>query len=149
MSGHLAEPGQPADHPGLSQLDREECLRLLASAPIGRLGLTVGALPLVLPVNFALSEMGILVRTSAGSKLDAAVANHVVCFEADGVEAFAHGGWSVIVTGVARVLTDGDVAQISVAHLPHWVDDGAEHVMAISTDRISGRRLHHQARTGV
>lgn len=147
MSGHRAGPARRTDHPGLSELAAEECLGLLATAPIGRLGLTVGALPLVLPVNFALSELGILVRTSSGSKLDAAVANQVVCFEADGVDVFAHGGWSVVVTGVARVLTDGEVAQISATHLPHWVDDGAEHVVAIATEHISGRRLQHQARS--
>jgi hypothetical protein len=41
---------------GLERLDRDECLRLLASVPVGRLIFTVNALPMVRPVNFALME---------------------------------------------------------------------------------------------
>ncbi len=39
------------DRNGLEVLEREECLRLLAGATIGRLGITIGTLPVVLPVN--------------------------------------------------------------------------------------------------
>ena len=61
------------DRNGLEVLDRDECLRLLAFATIGRVGFTSGALPAVLPVNFHLDGERILVRTGRGSKLDAAL----------------------------------------------------------------------------
>ena len=42
------------DHDGLEVLSRTECLRLLRTAVVGRLALTTGALPTVLPVNFTM-----------------------------------------------------------------------------------------------
>jgi nitroimidazol reductase NimA-like FMN-containing flavoprotein (pyridoxamine 5'-phosphate oxidase superfamily) len=42
------------DRNGLEVLDRDECLRLLATATLGRIGLTSQSLPTVLPVNFIL-----------------------------------------------------------------------------------------------
>ena len=52
---------------GTVELSREECLSLLVTAPFGRLVLTEGALPAVLPVNFLLDAAGIVIRTSVGS----------------------------------------------------------------------------------
>ena len=43
------------DRSGLEILDREECLRLLATATLGRVGITNGALPAIVPINFRLS----------------------------------------------------------------------------------------------
>ena len=90
------------DRNGLQVLDRSECLELLRSVPVGRIGVTSGALPTILPVNFLLDGDRVLIRTGRGSKLDAATRNAVVAFEADDVDAFARVGWSVVVTGVAR-----------------------------------------------
>ena len=39
---------------GLEELDRDECLRLLRSATLGRLAVVIGGQPLVFPVNFTL-----------------------------------------------------------------------------------------------
>jgi hypothetical protein len=40
------------DRNGLEVLSRHECLRLLGTATLGRIGVTSDALPTVLPVNF-------------------------------------------------------------------------------------------------
>ena len=89
------------DRNGLEVLDRDECLRLLAVATLGRIGFTSGALPTVLPVNFHLDGERILVRTARGSTLEAALRNVVVAFEVDDFDPIEHAGWSVAVTGVA------------------------------------------------
>ena len=94
------------DRNGLEVLDREECLRLLATATLGRLGLTSGALPTVLPVNFRLDSERVLVRTGRGSKLDAATQNTVVAFEVDDFDPLFQSGWSVVIVGMAREVTD-------------------------------------------
>ena len=83
---HTPDPESDAmelDRNGLEVLASDQCLRLLAQAPLGRVGLTSGALPVILPVNFLLQEDHILVRTGRGTKLDAATRNAVVAFEAD------------------------------------------------------------------
>nr|QIY68239.1 pyridoxamine 5'-phosphate oxidase family protein [Streptomyces sp. RLB1-33] len=61
-------------------------------------------MPAVLPVNFSLDEDGaVVLRTSATSELVGAIDGAVVAFETD---AAAHSGWSVVVTGMATVVTD-------------------------------------------
>ena len=59
-------------------------------APLGRVGVSGGALPSVLPVNFRFDGRQILIRTGVGTKLDAAVANAVVAFEVDEIDPVAH-----------------------------------------------------------
>ena len=139
-------PSLPLDRNGLEVLDREISLRLLASSTLGRIGVTDGALPTILPVNFVFDGERILVRTSAGTKLHAAAAGAVVAFEVDDFDPLYHSGWSVVVTGPAQEVTDPeDLARARQAHLPHWSPaDG--NVIAIDPAIVSGRRLtpgHH------
>ena len=130
------------DRNGLEVLGREECLRLLGSAVIGRLGLSSGALPVVLPVNFLLDDDRILIRTSPGTKLDRALAGAVVAFEVDDVEPFGHSGWSVLVTGTATTVDDAEeLSRIQRLPLAHWAPGAAEHVVAISVELVTGRRI--------
>ena len=130
------------DRNGLEVLDREECLRLLGKATIGRVALSSGALPVILPVNFLLDGERILVRTGKGTKLDHALAGSVVAFEVDDIDRWRHHGWSVAVTGVAHVVDDpDDLARIERLPLAHWAPAGGEHVLALSVEMISGRRI--------
>jgi hypothetical protein len=136
------------DRNGLEILPREECMRLLAACTLGRLAVSSGALPMILPVNFLLDQDRILIRTSPGTKLDAAVANAVVAFEVDDFDVFSHAGWSVAITGMARQITDPDeLGRTHSLPIPHWApSDG--HVISISIDLISGRRIPLDHRHG-
>jgi nitroimidazol reductase NimA-like FMN-containing flavoprotein (pyridoxamine 5'-phosphate oxidase superfamily) len=130
------------DRNGLEVLDRDECLRLLAVATIGRIGFTSGALPRVLPVNFRLDGERILVRTGRGSKLDAALQNAVVAFEVDDFDPIYHSGWSVAVTGVAAEVRD--LFELDGARrepVARWASGRDEAMIAISTEIVSGRRI--------
>ena len=130
------------DDNGLEVLEREECLRLLAGATLGRIGVSSGALPAVLPVNFWLDGNRILILTGEGSKLDAATRNTVVAFEVDSFDPMYHSGWSVVVTGVAREITDPrELAAVRTAPMAQWSPRGRSRVVAIDTDLISGRRI--------
>lgn len=129
------------DRNGLEVLGREECLRLLASATLGRVVVTTGALPSVLPVNFQLDRDRILFRTGVGTKLDAATDNAVVAFEVDEIDAGARTGWSVVVTGVARELTDVGLAEAQRLALTRWAPGDDHRIVAISIDIVSGRRI--------
>jgi nitroimidazol reductase NimA-like FMN-containing flavoprotein (pyridoxamine 5'-phosphate oxidase superfamily) len=87
------------DAPELSVLSRDECLRLLGGVAVGRVGLSIDALPVVLPVNFALFEEDIVFRTVEGTKFHAAAAGAVVAFEADSYEPGGTSGWGVVCSG--------------------------------------------------
>ena len=130
------------DRNGLEVLERDECLRLLVSAKLGRLGVTDGALPTILPVNFRVRDGQIVFRTGIGTKLAAATENAVVAFEVDDMDPMDHHGWSVVVTGIAREITDpGELARIVSDTIPRFAPQGDGRVVAVSMDMVTGRRL--------
>lgn len=85
--------------PELKVLSRDGCLALLATVPVGRVGLSIDALPVVLPVNFALLDGDVVFRTVNGTKCHAAAAGAVLAFEADSYEPDGTKGWGVVVPG--------------------------------------------------
>jgi uncharacterized protein len=130
------------DRNGLEVLDRDECLRLLATASLGRIGITSGALPVILPVNFRLVGESIVFRTASGTKLDAATRGAVVAFEVDAMDPIEHTGWSVMVTGIARPVTDpAEVDAIRPERVARWAPLGEGCLVAVSTELVDGRRI--------
>ena len=130
----------PFDRNDLEVLGRDECLRLLASQAVGRVGLSAGALPVILPVNFHLDGDRVLVRTGFGTKLTAAMRNAVVCLEVDEIDPIYHSGWSVLVTGTARELVGAELEGALRLPLRPWSGHG-DHVVEIRVELVSGRRL--------
>ena len=114
-----------------------ECLRLLAGERLGRVAITVNALPVILPVRFALDRDEILFRAAVGGLLAQATRQAVVAFEADGSEP-GLGSWSVLATGMARHLAEGDGRALSV--LPPWSSE-TDVFVALTPQLLSGRRL--------
>ena len=134
--------GPDLDRNGLEVLDRTECLRLLASATLGRIGISSGALPVILPINFRLVGNTIVFRTTSVTKLDAATRGSVVAFEVDAMDPIEHTGWSVMVTGVARQVTDAEeLDAMRPDRVARWAPRGEDRIVAISTDMVSGRRI--------
>lgn len=128
---------------GFRELDRQECLRLLAGAAVGRIVHTRQALPAVLPVNFALDDDGtVLMRTSAASELVRAIDGSVVAFEADQVDVTTQSGWSVVITGAATVVTDSAEHERLVRTGPRsWVPAPQEVFVRIAPELVTGREL--------
>lgn len=132
----------PTDRNGLVVLDRADCLRLLSTATLGRVGLCMRALPIVLPVNFVVDGDRVIIRTGAGSKLEAAMERAVVAFEVDDIDPVYHEGWSVVVTGMAEVVSDpGDIARLEHLPLRPWSTVPGDTFLSIRTELLSGRRL--------
>jgi nitroimidazol reductase NimA-like FMN-containing flavoprotein (pyridoxamine 5'-phosphate oxidase superfamily) len=131
------------DRNGLVVLDRAECLRLLSTVTLGRIAITSAAMPLILPVNFKLVGDLICLRTTAGTKLDAATAGTVVAFEVDDIDPFSHEGWSVVVVGEAHHLKWTATVGGDALAIPRWAPKGAEEsvVVAIEPTIVSGRRI--------
>src|ERR1700722_7629194 len=87
---------------GLDVLDPTECIRLICTETIGRLGVVVAGRPQIYPVNFVLAGEDIMIRTDEGTKLSASVGAPVV-FEVDHLDQDARAGWSVVVHGWAHL----------------------------------------------
>ncbi|GED83991.1 pyridoxamine 5'-phosphate oxidase family protein [Streptomyces sp. NPDC088353] len=132
-----------SDNDGFRSMDRQECLRLMAEVPVGRVVYTRQALPAVLPVNFALAaDASVLLRTSAGSDLVRAVDGVVVAFEADAFDAQSRSGWSVVVTGRATVVTDPVEHERLLRTGPRsWMPIEEDVFVRIEATMVTGREL--------
>jgi hypothetical protein len=138
----VTEPFVDLDRNGLIVLSRTECVRLLSQATFGRVAVSMGALPVILPVNYRLIDDRIVFRTSPGSKLDAATTGAVVSFEVDSVEPLSHAGWSVIVTGIAaEVTTPAALAAIAEHNVPCWAHGAGDRIVEVPLTLVSGRLL--------
>ncbi|MEU7632622.1 pyridoxamine 5'-phosphate oxidase family protein [Nocardia sp. NPDC049220] len=127
------------------ELDRSEAMRLLASAPFGRIVFTRDALPAIRPVTHLVDDRGfIITRTQLGPGLAASVQGRqsvVVAYQVDDIDPIDRLGWSVVVTGVARTVVDPQVAAGYAALLPSWADLAAEALVAIEPTLVTGLRL--------
>jgi nitroimidazol reductase NimA-like FMN-containing flavoprotein (pyridoxamine 5'-phosphate oxidase superfamily) len=137
------DPMSPDANYTLSTLPRDECLQLLASQELGRLAVVDDGQPLIFPVNFALDGDLVVFRADPGTKL-AAASLGLVAFEVDAVDAAAHTGWSVLVTGVGQEMTDAmdhlSERLLSISLSP-WAPGDKAHWMRIKPIDITGRRL--------
>jgi nitroimidazol reductase NimA-like FMN-containing flavoprotein (pyridoxamine 5'-phosphate oxidase superfamily) len=120
---------------GFVTLTADECRRLLRANQIGRVAVTSGALPCVLPVQYALESERLLLRTPGHHEVGHGIDGQVVGFETDDLD-LEHGvGWCVSVTGTAQVVHDaGDLDEIHP-----WFSDGV--VLALTTDVLVGHRV--------
>lgn len=128
---------------GLAEVSHAECMRLLGRATFGRVGLCVDGVPAIFPVIVALVDDVVVFRTVPGTKLEMASGGAVVALEVDEFDRERREGWSVLVRGLASVVDDDDLAARARAVLvPTWIgEDAAEHLVQISTDLVTGRRL--------
>ncbi|MFF9896224.1 pyridoxamine 5'-phosphate oxidase family protein [Streptomyces longispororuber] len=124
-------------------LDRQDCLRLLAKVPVGRVVYTRHALPAVLPVNFSLdTDTSVLLRTTPDSDFVHAIDGTVVAFEADEFDATARSGWSVVVTGEATVVTDpAEHDRLSQTGPASWMPLADTVFVRIESEMVTGREL--------
>ncbi|GAB3965774.1 pyridoxamine 5'-phosphate oxidase family protein [Actinoallomurus acanthiterrae] len=134
------------DSGGLEILSEEECRRLISAAPLGRIVFTDRALPAIQPVNFVVARGEVVIRTSSGSKLAAAARNAVVAFEVDEFDPAIHTGWSVVIVGHARVVSEnGEISHLRDLPLRTWTPNEHDYYIAIRPELISGRRLPEAA----
>ncbi len=132
--------------PTLVELGRDECLELLGTATIGRVVLSVHCIPVAVPVNLSVIDGNALFTTDVGSKLRAAVLGQVVSVEADDVDRTYHTGWSVLLTGVAQIVSDPEtIRQTRRAHQA-WAPGAHPFLVKVPSTVISGRRLEWAAR---
>jgi uncharacterized protein len=127
----------------LEEIDRNECLRLLASQQMGRLAVADhGAYPPhIIPVNFIVDGDRVIFRTNAGLKFRLSVlAEHSVSFEVDEVDAQGHMAWSVVVQGRAELLNADDVAALA-SWLRPWAPGDRTQWVRIVPYTVTGRRL--------
>ncbi|HEY6530924.1 MAG TPA: pyridoxamine 5'-phosphate oxidase family protein [Acidimicrobiales bacterium] len=127
---------------GIEAMDRPECLKRLRANKLGRVAVVIEGHPVLSPITYAVTDELIVFRIAKGSKLDRALRGGPVSFEIDDADLAAGTGWSVIVTGWARVATTPAQADhFATLGLPAWADDDSDDWIVVHPERISGRRL--------
>ncbi|WP_245550929.1 pyridoxamine 5'-phosphate oxidase family protein [Nocardia paucivorans] len=126
-------------------IERTEALRLLASVPFGRLVFTDDALPAVRPVTHMIADDGaVVVRTRPFPGLYSTMLRErsvVVAYEADEIDPAQGLGWSVVVTGPARIVAAPDLALEYARRLGRWAERGSGVFIGIEPTLVSGTRL--------
>ena len=126
----------------LAALSEAEAVALLATQQVGRLVYTRWALPAVTPVNFTLRDGAVWIWTASSSSMWQGVRGSVVAFEVDQLNARTHSGWSVVVLGVAELVTDPAQIERALLNGPEpWIADRKEHLIRIPLKLVSGRRI--------
>lgn len=130
----------------MEHLPEDECWSLLASTPVGRVAVLVDGRPEIYPVNMAVEDRTIVFRTDPGSKLRALDTHPEMCLEADGLDAEASSGWSVVLKGSANRITDADeLARAEALPLRLWSIGDKAHWIRVRPDEVTGRRLRSRA----
>lgn len=126
--------------PIVEDLDRDECLRLLATQPVGRLAVAEpGEAPHLMPVNYTLLRGSVVFRSAPGTKLRLLV-DEPVAFETDSFDPDGRTGWSVTVRGRAYEASDREM-EVEDIHLPAFAERQNSRWVRLVPDSITGRRI--------
>jgi nitroimidazol reductase NimA-like FMN-containing flavoprotein (pyridoxamine 5'-phosphate oxidase superfamily) len=123
---------------GTEILRDEDCWDLLASESIGRVAVAFGGQVDIFPVNYGLDGDGIVFRTNAGRKMTGALSGEVA-FEVDRIDPEGKTGWSVVVHGDARDISQFDGPERLRAAQP-WTGS-KDFLVRIAPRSITGRRV--------
>ena len=129
----------------VDELDEETCWRLVAQEAFGRVAFIYDFELWVLPVNAAVVDRRVVFRTTDDSMLRAAGNSSLVAFEADHTDRVNETGWSVLVRGRLRDVTNDPIrgAWHELTVRP-WAPGARNRRMAIETAAISGRMIHRR-----
>lgn len=124
------------------ELDRGECLELLSAKKVGRLGFLSENGPQILPMNYVKVEDAVILRTVAFGVAARDALDQQVAFEVDEIDDFLEAGWSVLVVGPARLLTDEQREQLAQGAAPEpWAEGPRTLFVSVTCQQVTGRRL--------
>jgi nitroimidazol reductase NimA-like FMN-containing flavoprotein (pyridoxamine 5'-phosphate oxidase superfamily) len=133
-----AERGEPAE------LTADECHELLAAHTVGRIAVATPEGPAIVPVNYtyAADEDAVIFRTAPGATPSFAEGDEVA-FEVDRLDEALRVGWSVMIAGAARQVTDpASVARLAARSREEpWAGGERPMWVRVDAERVSGRRV--------
>lgn len=144
-AGMNVPPGQrsAAKSAVLDSMTVAECRQHLAGGGIGRfLFVEPGRGPVAIPVNFRMDGDDVVFRTGSEGSVAAGVNQSPVSFDVDHLDDALSEGWSVLVTGEARVITDpGELARAASLNIEPWAGGNKAAYVRLTARQITGRRI--------
>jgi nitroimidazol reductase NimA-like FMN-containing flavoprotein (pyridoxamine 5'-phosphate oxidase superfamily) len=127
---------------GLIELDRQECMELLAAKSVGRLAYVVDNGARILPFNYILAEDFIIFRTVPDGEISHHAVSAICAFEVDETDEFFQSGWSVVVVGRLELATEEDFARMLYGKMPEpWAGGPRSMFVRLQCEHVSGRRV--------
>ena len=128
----------------LKEVGPAECFELIESKSVGRIGYCSAGGAVMLPVNHALVGGEIVVRIAPSGQTARYLRDNGpkadLSFEVDEADDYTESGWSVLVTGTARVVQEESVLSVTDPPVP-WPAGGYWEYVRIQPNRVTGRRL--------
>jgi nitroimidazol reductase NimA-like FMN-containing flavoprotein (pyridoxamine 5'-phosphate oxidase superfamily) len=134
----------------LTELRRDECLRLLNATTVGRVVVVrpVEDMPVIRPVNYVFDEasQSVVFRCIPGTKFASLMRASRAWFEIDDIDADRRTGWSVIAGGVTEVVTQpAEVRRLDAIGVDSWIAGQDAEWVRIRARVVSGRRVRAAA----
>jgi nitroimidazol reductase NimA-like FMN-containing flavoprotein (pyridoxamine 5'-phosphate oxidase superfamily) len=127
---------------GLELLSEDQCRALLGPAGVGRVGITIAGLPVIMPVNYVFVDGDVVFRTGDGTKLHAASNGAVIAFEVDAFDPAVHSGWSVLAIGRSETVSDpGEIDRLNGRAPSPWAGGERTHLVRLHPEMLTGRRI--------
>jgi uncharacterized protein len=125
------------------ELTVQECLELLETTTVGRVGLMTEAGIRIFPVNYTVFGDAIVFRTLPYGAIANSAHGADVAFEVDDLDAELHSGWSVLAVGrCERVEDPATVRLIRSEHdVEPWAAGQRNLYLQVSWTDLTGRRV--------
>ena len=128
------------------ELTTSECLDLLSAGVVGRVAVSTPGGPRIVPVNYAMSEGAIIIRTSPYSELATHGPTNLAAFEIDHFDYERHLGWSVVALGRIQTLPAAELADLRKVWEPRpWAGGHRNLYLKLTWREVSGRRIGDEA----
>jgi nitroimidazol reductase NimA-like FMN-containing flavoprotein (pyridoxamine 5'-phosphate oxidase superfamily) len=135
-------PSEAAAGSKLTVLTQKECWALVKQASLGRFGFVMDGWPLVMPVNYLVDGVDVVIRSDPGRKLTAARQQVQATLQVDAVDRVHRSGWSVLVFGIATAVDDPDeIARLDGRGLRSWAASERASWIRLLPVEVTGRRL--------
>jgi nitroimidazol reductase NimA-like FMN-containing flavoprotein (pyridoxamine 5'-phosphate oxidase superfamily) len=120
-----------------------ECRRLLGAGLVGRVAICTPVGPHIVPVNYAVVDESVVIRTSPYGVLGSHARGSVLALEVDNFDYELQRGWSVVARGRAEVVTDAEeLSYIRSVWDPHaWASGQRNLYLRVRWSELTGRQL--------
>lgn len=125
--------------PNIELLDGGACRELLQFSHVGRIAMSIGALPAIVPVTYLLDGDTLVFRLVTGTPLAPSV---VVAFEAGHIDPTGQGGWSVHLIGSVQEVSDPTTRlHLAVTRAHPWNLAERDKLFRLPLEMMSGARI--------
>ncbi len=132
----------PVRRPVPEPLTPAQCRGYLGAGGVGRMVFAGPEGPEAIPVNYAMLDGDIVVRTGRHSLLASRAAQTRVSFEVDYLDEALAEGWSVLATGLAEVVTiPSELETVRSLGIEPWAGGVRDTYLRITVTDMTGRRI--------